>query len=109
MAQKVVLVDDIDGREGAESVTFAIDGISYEIDLGTTNAVKLRGVFLPYIEAARRAVAPRPPRRTRARANGRKPATNDEIRAWAKAEGIPVKSTGRLPAEAVDRYHGAHA
>ena len=35
MAQKtqIILVDDIDGSEAIQTVTFALDGVSYEIDL----------------------------------------------------------------------------
>ena len=40
MAQKVqvILVDDIDGGAADETVSFSLDGVSYEIDLSTTNA-----------------------------------------------------------------------
>jgi len=35
MAQSVrlVLIDDVDGTEADQTVTFALDGVSYEIDL----------------------------------------------------------------------------
>jgi hypothetical protein len=44
MAQKVqvLLVDDLDGSEATETVAFGLDGTSYEIDLSTGNAGKLR-------------------------------------------------------------------
>ncbi|MCU1383896.1 MAG: Lsr2-like protein, partial [Acidobacteria bacterium] len=44
MAQKhiVQLIDDLDGGEAAETVTFSIDGTAYQIDLSTRNASKLR-------------------------------------------------------------------
>jgi hypothetical protein len=44
MAQKVqyLLVDDVDGGEAEETVTFALDGVSYEIDLNAENAESLR-------------------------------------------------------------------
>ena len=47
MAQKVqvLLVDDLDGGEASETVTFALDGTSYEIDLSGKNADELRDVF----------------------------------------------------------------
>lgn len=46
MAQKVqvLLVDDLDGGEADETVTFALDGKTYEIDLTTANADKLREI-----------------------------------------------------------------
>ena len=39
----VVLEDDLDGSKASETVTFAIDGTQYEIDLNEQNAQKLRG------------------------------------------------------------------
>ena len=44
MAQKVqvILVDDIDGGEADETVSFSLDGVSYEIDLSESNATELR-------------------------------------------------------------------
>ena len=56
MAQKVqvLLVDDLDGGEADETVTFALDGKTYEIDLTTANADKLRGLLEPYVKGGRR-------------------------------------------------------
>ena len=47
MAQKVqvLLVDDLDGGEATETVAFSLDGNSYEIDLSSENASKLRKEF----------------------------------------------------------------
>ena len=44
MAQKtqVILVDDIDGSAATQTVTFALDGVSYEIDLTDEHAAELR-------------------------------------------------------------------
>src|SRR4051794_6191129 len=44
MAQRVnvVLVDDIDGSDAAETVTFGLDGVQYEIDLSDGHADELR-------------------------------------------------------------------
>lgn len=53
--QKVVtLVDDLDGGDAEENVEFMVDGKSYEIDLSAANGRRLRGIFAPYIAAARR-------------------------------------------------------
>ena len=119
MATKSVVVDDIDGTEGAEKFSFTLDGTDYEIDLNPRNAVGLRAVFMPYVEAGRKSGAPKR-RVPRAATNGHgsangisKPAvvvaaSNAEVREWAISQGITVKAMGRLPAEIVDRYHGAH-
>ncbi|WP_033401708.1 histone-like nucleoid-structuring protein Lsr2 [Actinopolyspora mortivallis] len=50
---QVELVDDIDGSEAQQTVTFAMDGVTYEIDLSEQNARKLRELFGPYIKQAR--------------------------------------------------------
>jgi hypothetical protein len=56
MAQKVhiVLVDDLDGSEATESVSFGLDGTSYEIDLSEENAAQLRDALAPYVGHGRK-------------------------------------------------------
>ncbi len=55
MAKTVIvkLSDDIDGSDADETVRFALDGKTYEIDLSANNASRLRGALRPYIEKAR--------------------------------------------------------
>ncbi|MEU7603542.1 Lsr2 family protein [Streptomyces sp. NPDC040724] len=107
MAQKVqvLLVDDLDGGEADETVTFALDGKTYEIDLTTANAEKLRGLLDPYTKGGRRTGG----RASAARAKGRASATTGnpdtaEIRAWAKENGYNVNDRGRVPAEIREAY-----
>ena len=50
----VTLVDDLDGSEASGSVSFALDGASYEIDLSDGNADKLRDALAGYVASARR-------------------------------------------------------
>jgi len=108
MAQKVVvsLVDDLDGGQADETVEFGLDGKSYEIDLSSSNAAKLRDAIAAYIEAARR---PGGGRRGRATASTR-PAPvdreqNQAIRDWARGQGMNVSERGRIPADVLDAYH----
>jgi len=56
MAQTVIvqLTDDIDGDEADVTISFALNGKSYEIDLNSKNADRLREAFAPFIEKARR-------------------------------------------------------
>lgn len=66
VASKTVVewVDDIDGRPAAETVTFALDGVEYEIDLSTEHATALRASLKEFIRKARTeeaAAAPRTP------------------------------------------------
>ena len=53
--QEIRLIDDLDGQEADETVEFGIDGKSYEIDLSTANAGKLRDVLAEFVGSARRA------------------------------------------------------
>jgi hypothetical protein len=68
MAQKVniILVDDIDGSDASETVTFGLDGTSYEIDLNDTNAAALRDALATYVGHARKVSHRRRPQRPRA-------------------------------------------
>ena len=88
MAQKVqvVLVDDLDGGSADETVTFSLDGVSYEIDLTHDNAAHLRDALAPYV--------------------GTNPAV---VREWAKSQGIAVNERGRISAELRAKYDAAHA
>ena len=49
----VVLQDDIDGGEPAQTMFFALDGTHYEIDLTEENAAALRDCLAPWIAVAR--------------------------------------------------------
>ncbi|WP_433468768.1 histone-like nucleoid-structuring protein Lsr2 [Spirillospora sp. CA-128828] len=109
MAQKVevLLVDDIDGGEADETVSFSIDGTSYEIDLSKKNAAKLRSGLEPFVAGARKArKAPgRGGRGTRTAGSRERSA---EIREWAKNRGIKVNERGRIPANVIEQYEAAH-
>ncbi|MEV7724315.1 Lsr2 family protein [Streptomyces sp. NPDC087917] len=111
MAQKVqvLLVDDLDGGEADETVTFALDGKTYEIDLTTANAEKLRGLLDPYAKGGRRTGG----RVSAGRAKGRAAASAGNpdtalIRAWAKEKGYNVNDRGRVPAEIKEAYDKAN-
>lgn len=109
MAQKTVveLLDDIDGRPADETIVFSMDGVTYEIDLNTTNATRLRESFAPYIDKARKAGgAARAARKDRS-AGPRSAGTRErsaEIRAWAKQHGITVNERGRIPANILEAF-----
>lgn len=108
MAQRVhiVLTDDLDGGDAKETVTFGLDGQTWEIDLSEANAQGLRDALLPYIKAGRK-VTPRAAKGPRRRAGG-EVAGATEIRAWAQANGMQVSSRGRVPAEIRAAYEAAH-
>jgi hypothetical protein len=105
MAQKVqvTLIDDIDGESPAdETVSFALDGNGYEIDLTAANAAKLRDALALYVGSARKAGrAGRGTGTRRARGGESRVA---EIRAWAKEQGLAVNERGRIPADIVEKF-----
>jgi hypothetical protein len=110
MAQKVhvTLQDDIDGGKAVETVRFALDGMTYEIDLSAKNARQLRSAFKVYTESARR--TPRTGTKAK-RAGGTKKASprNAEIRNWARSQGHEISERGRIPADIAEAFETAHA
>ncbi|MFC4507057.1 MULTISPECIES: histone-like nucleoid-structuring protein Lsr2 [Streptomyces] len=110
MAQKVqvLLVDDLDGTEADETVTFALDGKSYEIDLTTANADKIRGLLEPYVKGGRRTSTAR--KASTPYVNGGHFGQDTAaIREWARSNGWPgVSNRGRVPAEIRDAFEKAH-
>jgi hypothetical protein len=110
MAQKVqvVLIDDLDGGEAEESVSFSLDGVSYEIDLSASNAEALRESISEWIGHARRISG----RAGRGRSGGRTRAAAKadlaDVRSWARENGYAVSDRGRVSAEVMNAYEGAH-
>lgn len=107
MAQKTIVLveDDLSGGAADESVTFALDGMTYEIDLNAANARSLRDVLASYIAAGRRMGGPR-------RVGGGAPARTDKeqldaMRRWARENGYDVSSRGRISNVVRDAYNAA--
>jgi nucleoid-associated protein Lsr2 len=59
----VELFDDLDGGRADETVSFALDGVDYEIDLSTAHATVLREILGEYVAKAHK--TPARPRRNR--------------------------------------------
>lgn len=113
MAQRVqvILVDDMTGGEASETVEFALDGVSYEIDLSDENAAKLRDDLAPWIGMARRSGGRRQTRRRGGSSSSSSPARREElskIREWAREQGHQVSDRGRVAQEIKDAYYAAH-
>ena len=106
MAQRVqiILEDDYDGGTADETVSFALDGAEYEIDLSSTNAAGLRDALAPWLSKARKTGG----RRKRTTKSSGSSSTSD-IRAWAQSQGLDVISRGRVSADVRDAYEKAHA
>jgi hypothetical protein len=99
----VVLEDDLDGSMASETVTFAIDGTQYEIDLNDQNAQALRSALDGYVIKARKV----------GRRSGRKSTDGSgnvnlkAVRAWAASNGVELSSRGRIPQAVLDQYRAA--
>ncbi|WP_404351886.1 Lsr2 family protein [Phycicoccus jejuensis] len=101
MAQRTITVlsDDLDGKESKdiETVTFAFDGATYEIDLSKKNRDAMEKVLTPYLNAARKATGSH----SRASAPTRRSSVTSEDREWLRQNGFPdIKDRGWLPTEA---------
>lgn len=111
MVQKTFtqLVDDLDGIpliEGqGKTVAFALEGVSYEIDLSEAHVDDLTKALAPYVTAGRKTSG----RKSAARASGGKsdPAELQKIRDWASKNGHTVSSRGRISAAVRDAYNAA--
>ncbi|NIZ92092.1 histone-like nucleoid-structuring protein Lsr2 [Kineococcus rubinsiae] len=115
MAQKVqvILMDDIDGSDADETLSFSLDGVNYEIDLSSEHATALRESLATWVGHARRVGARTPARRSAPRAA--KAAASSEpgrdtgaVRTWAKENGFTVSDRGRISAEVIQAYDDAH-
>lgn len=106
------LIDDLDGSTAAETVTFALDGINYEIDLSKRNASAFRKVVKQFMPQARKASAGRESVRASS-AKVSAPGVNAHrvelalIRAWAADSNIVVAPQGRISAKVIEQYHAA--
>ena len=112
MAQRVqiILEDDLDGGDASETVTFGLDGVTYEIDLNEDNAAALRDALAPWVGHARRAGGRRTTRKASASTGSSSQGGTEttKIREWARANGYEVSDRGRISAEIQEAYAKAH-
>jgi hypothetical protein len=111
MAQKVsvTLVSDLSGDEikdgKGETVTYSLDGVTYEVDLTSKEADKFRGLFQDHIAVSRKVGGRRGRKSSGSTGSG---SDAKAIRAWAKDQGIDVPERGRIPAELREQYDASH-
>jgi hypothetical protein len=123
VAQKtiVTLIDDLTGEEAEDitTVEFALEGVTYEIDLANDNAAKLRDNLSRYVAAARKTSTRRPGTRGSDRSGARggngsaarsgyNRDTLRAIREWAKQNGHSVSDRGRLPLNVLNAWEANH-
>lgn len=119
MAQRttVQLVDDLDGTASNDisTVTFALDGVSYEIDLTENNAESLRKGLADFITAARRTGGRvkrglgSPATSAPSAEGARSKEQTQAIRDWARSNGHQIAERGRIPGGVIDAFEAAHA
>jgi len=91
------VIDDLDGMEATTSLTFAVSGVEYAIDLSEKNAAKFYKAVGPYEAPGARA--------------GPAASLGQDlvaIRAWARENGFEVASRGRIPGTVAEAYQAAH-
>ena len=109
MAQRfqVLLTCDVHGDDtaGTETVTFALDGVTYEVDTCEAHGAELRDAFAPYVAAGRRASrgsgGSGRRRRGHRSSSGIDPAA---VRAWARSNNVKVSERGRISADVLEQY-----
>jgi hypothetical protein len=110
MAQRTVtiLTDDLDGTESSdiETVQFALDGASYEIDLSPKNRKKLEDALTPFLDKSRKAGKSESTRQ-KARAAANRDYDPKVVRIWAQSNNVAVPARGRIPQEVVDKFKAA--
>ncbi|MHC8609965.1 histone-like nucleoid-structuring protein Lsr2 (plasmid) [Paenarthrobacter ureafaciens] len=110
MAKKtvVLLEDDIDGSEATETISFALDGSEYEIDLNEGHANELREALTRFTDAGRKVAGGRS-RSVGARTKSAQGGPDAKaVRMWAAENGLQVNARGRIQAEIVEKYEAAH-
>ena len=113
--------DDVTGAELTESqeIKITVGDASGTLDLGPDSfaalvslangegPAKLAALLAPHVAPVKRG------RKTSGTRDGKPDATTgatpDEIRTWAKSQGIAVNERGRVPADVRERYRDAHS
>ncbi len=113
-----VLVDDLDGSAGAETVRIGWNGEWRELELSKRNRASLSRALDKYWKVARPAPANSKTDRqqrssattsTRAKTTKRLPKRDPKvIRAWATNNGISVPARGRIPGDVERQYNAAN-
>ena len=108
-----VLVDDLDGSEGVETVRIGWNGDWRELDLSKKHLASLSKALDKYWNVSRpvskdgRSSRHRPNTTSSSRsAKGRR--DPKLIRAWATENGISVPARGRIPGDVERRYNEAN-
>ncbi len=105
MATVTTKIDDMDNKTEADTHSFSLDGVTYEIDLSDANHQKLSKLLSPYINASR----PVKMKTVRYQRRSVKSQDTTAVRAWARENGFDVGSKGRIPFAVSEAFEKAHA
>lgn len=121
MAQRtqVILTCDVhDGdAEAVETVEFTVDGQTYQCELCEAHLAEFHESMEIWSSHSRQVgrarggqsgAGSRGRRRRSSSSSGSGGPSTADVREWARSNGIPVSSRGRVPAELVARYEAAH-
>jgi hypothetical protein len=109
-----VLVDDLDGSEGAETVRLGWNGDWRELELSKKNLASLSRALDKYWDAGRpvsgegQSNRRRRSRRTTSSRSTKAKRDPKVIRAWATENGIAVPARGRIPGDVERQYNEAN-
>lgn len=113
MAQKVILVDDLDSSEGEDVARreFPLLNRTFAIDLSDANQQRLSEAleFIDSVlessrevkQASRSKKVPDPAPRLQGY-------TLTDVREWAREQGLEVPARGKAPAEVIEQFIAAH-
>ncbi len=108
MAQKITLIDDIDGTYIAEgeggTFVYSVGGVTYAIDLTAEHTAQFESVLAPYIAKSRKVPTAASTGHRRAKDSSSDVAA---IRQWARENGVPVSERGRIAATVRAAYEAA--
>jgi hypothetical protein len=108
-----VLIDDLDGSDGAQTITLGWNGDWRELDLNKRNLASLSRALDRFWNAGRPISSNGP---TARRSRGKKSSARSTrtqrdpkaIRAWATQNRIAVPARGRIPGDVERRYNEAN-
>ena len=121
MARQTIelLIDDLDGSRLGEgeggTVTFALQGSEYSIDLSSQHIDELNEALAKYVAAAQKISGRRTSASTAASRSNNGSAKSDSansekvdlaaVRAWARENGHEVSDRGRVSQKVLDAYN----
>lgn len=103
--EEIILIDDLDGSVADSTVSFAIDGQEYEIDLSASHRNQLIHSLARFMAAGRQIGGTAAP--------AMKPVfvqTKPDphaVRIWARANGYDIPQGKRIPKEVIEAFQAA--